>query len=508
MQTPTDRRPNIVLIVSDQHNPHVMGCAGDPVVQTPNLDRLAAEGARLNGCYTPAPLCAPARIGLLAGQYPSDLDAWDNSAVLPSHVPTFAHALGAGGYEAVLCGRMHFNGPDAFHGFERRLHGDVDGYLSMEIGGQGYHSTSGQTHYAVEVAGHGRAGYAAFDGEVTDRACAFIEQRDPGERPYCLVVGYILPHNPLICQRRWFDHYMEALPLPGPPPAAFLEGLHPAMRAWRQRRGVHQLSPEQHHRGRAAYYGLVSELDENVGRLLQSLERTGQTEDTLVVYTSDHGDMAGEQHGMWWKSCYYEGAARVPFLARRPGHIGPGTSLDAVASLIDVGPTLLEMSHCPSLPDVTGRSFAGMLESGKAMADRSARDWPDQIFCEYGGAHGDLPSCMVRRGRWKLAYYCEFDSCLLHDLESDPGETRNRADDPECAATVEELLGAIRARWSAARARERLASQHRARALIAASGHPPLPHDAPSSSPPPDVDDFDFTQIPGWETIRERARTS
>ncbi|MFH1569989.1 MAG: sulfatase-like hydrolase/transferase [Gemmatimonadota bacterium] len=502
MAAPSARRPNLLFILSDQHNPHVMGCAGDPVVQTPHLDRLAAEGVQCTGCYTPAPLSAPARLALLAGQYPSALDAWSNAAILPSHVPTFAHALGAGGYAAVLCGRMHLNGPDAFHGFERRLCGDVAGYLSMEIRGDGHYTTTGQTAYAVQVAGWGRTGYGAFDGQVTERACQFLRQRR-SRRPFCLVVGYVLPHSPLICQRRWFDHYRERLPVPEPVPADYLTRLHPALRAWRQRRSVEQITPQQHHRARSAYYGLVSELDENLGRLLAALEESGRTEDTLVVYSADHGDMAGEQRGMWWKSCHFEGAARVPLLGRLPGRFPAGRQVGAVLSLVDLGPTLLELAHCPSLPDVDGRSFAALLAGGGVPAD-----WPNEVFCEDGGDCGDLPSCMARSGRWKLTYYHEFDSCLLYDLEADPGESHDRAADPACADVVGALLGRIRARWSGRRALEGMARQQRARDLIAACGHPALPHPPPRPELDGDLNDFDFSQIPDWERIRERARSS
>ncbi|MFC1525396.1 sulfatase-like hydrolase/transferase [Candidatus Latescibacterota bacterium] len=501
--TTAPRRPNLVLILSDQHNPHVMGCAGDPEVQTPHLDRLAAEGVQLSNCYTPAPLCAPARVGFLTGQYASTLDIWDNGGQLPSSVPTFAHALGAGGYEAVLCGRMHFNGPDQFHGFEQRLHGDVAGYLSMEINGTGNFRTTGQTHYAVQVAGHGRAGYAAFDGDVTDKACDFIAGRDPQTRPFCLVVGYVLPHNPLICSPPWFDHYFQRLPVPDPVPEDYVEGLHPALQAWRRRRGVDQITPQQHHRARAAYYGLVSELDENVGRVLDAVESSGQADDTLVIYASDHGDMATEQHGMWWKSCYFEGSARVPCILRYPRQFAAGTDLPAVTSLIDLGPTLLELTRSPSLPDAEGRSLAPMLSGAAAPSD-----WGGEVFCEYGGAHGDLPSCMVRSGRWKLAYYHEFDSCLLYDVESDPEEACNRAEDPECAQIAASLLERILGRWSARRALDGMARQNRSRYLIAASGHGAMPHPVPPSTPDPAVNDFDFSQIPDWERLRERARSA
>ena len=236
------KRPNIVLIMSDQHNAHIMGCSGNPIVRTPHLDALARKGVQFTSAYCPYPLCAPSRMGFLTGHYPSDIDIWDNDCILSSRIPTFAHALGAAGYRAVLCGRMHFLGHDQFHGFEERIFGDSGGYLSAEIRGTGWNRTNGQTKYAVEVAGYGRTGMQAFDRRVTDRACEFISgYRD--ERPYCLVVGYVLPHNPLICSKELFDTYRESLPLPKPASEAYLKGLNPAIRIWRRRRGWMTLPP-------------------------------------------------------------------------------------------------------------------------------------------------------------------------------------------------------------------------------------------------------------------------
>ena len=184
MATDNPQNPNIVLIMSDQHNAGVMGCAGNPIVRTPNLDALAEQGTRFTNTYCPYPLCAPSRMGFMAAHYPSDIGVFDNGGILSSHTPTFAHGLGAAGYEAVLCGRMHFGGPDQFHGFERRIHADCGGRtLSPEILGSGYNRTNGQTKYAVEVSGYGQTGYQRFDRSVTDTACNYISHWNGQGRP-------------------------------------------------------------------------------------------------------------------------------------------------------------------------------------------------------------------------------------------------------------------------------------------------------------------------------------
>ena len=460
------KRPNLLVLLSDQHNPHVLGAAGDAIVRTPHLDALAAAGTSCTSTYCPYPLCAPSRMGFLSGRHPVDIGGWDNGAWLPSDVPTFADALSTDGYETVLCGRMHFNGPEPLHGFEKRIHGDVTGgagghWLTDETHGAGEHSLSGQTRIAVQVAGHGENGYRAFDRSVTRRAGQFLRTRGrqreagagagrgagegaaAGARPWCMVVGFILPHNPLICAREAFDYYSERLPEPEALSDGSRAGLHPAIAAWRRRRGVEEITPAQRQRARAAYYGLVDELDGNVGQVLAALEESGQADDTVVVYASDHGDMADEQGGMWWKSCFFEGSSGVPLIARGPGIVA-GARVSSVASLLDIGPTLLDWAGAPALPEVEGRSIRPMLEAGAPVAG-----WGDEAFMAYLGAHGDAPSAALRSGRWKLMCYSGFDSCLLFDLVDDPGETVDRASDPDCAAVVAALLGKIRARWSA-----------------------------------------------------------
>ena len=310
------------------------------------------------------------------------------------------------------------------------------------------------------------------------------------------MVGYVLPHNPLICSRALFEYYLERLLPPDPLPKSALEHLHPAVRRWRERRGVDELSPEQHRRALAAYYGLVTELDAHVGRVLDALYASPDAGNTIVVYCSDHGDMAGE-HGMWWKTCHYEGAACVPLIAAWPGQFVENQRVDVPVSLIDVGPTVLEWAGADPLPDVAGRSLAGFLAKGGRSASR-----PDHVFSECLGAHGDHPSCMVRSGRWKLIYYAETDSYQLFDLERDPGEWDNRASDPACGSIAQGLLECIHARWSAQEMRQGRARELRAQDVIRRCGHLSIPHPVANEAPPADANHFDFTQVPGWERSR------
>jgi len=480
------RPPNIVLIMSDQHNPHILGCAGDPIVRTPNLDALSGRGVRFENLYCPYPLCVPSRMAFMAAQYPSPISSWDNGAMLGSDVPTFAHSLGVSGCEAVLCGRMHFVGPDQSHGFERRIHGDAWGWLTPEIRGSGDRRTTGQRRYAVEVSGHGRAGYEAYDESVTRAACEFIGSRAADERPYCLVVGWMLPHNPLICERSLFEEYMDALGPYEPPSEEAVARLHPAMRIWRERRQADRIDPECARRGRAAYYGLATTLDRNVGRILEAIDAASDAENTVVIYTSDHGDMAGEQ-GLWWKSSFYDGAARVPCIASWPGRFPAGREVREVTSLIDVAPTVLELAGAEPLPDATGLSLARFLRG------EPAPDWPNQAFCEYAGLQGDQPSCMIRRGPWKLNYYSEFGSHQLFNLDQDPWELNDLRDAPAHRDVAADLLDRILSWWSADAMREGQEQQQRARRFTRPSSG------GRRSEPPPGANEFDFSQLrEGW----------
>ena len=492
---------NILFIMSDQHNAKLINGYGSDIVETPNLTRFANSGVVFDNSYCSSPLCVPSRMSFMASRYPSDIDIWNNDSVLSSGIPTIAHAFGCCGYESLLCGRMHFWGSDQYHGFETRLYGDCHKAISRNLLGSGNFRTNGQTSYALEVSGYGTNGFQEYDDRVTQHACDFINQRNPKDRPFFMVVGMMLPHNPLVCRKDLFDHYMDKIPEIPECDQEYLENEHPAIRKWRERRGLVGLDDIYHRRSLAAYYGLISEMDENIGKILFALENSQFSDNTIIVYCSDHGDQAFE-HGLWWKSTHYDASARVPLIF--------GGSISAkvkekrcsqVVSLIDVGPTLLELAGCESLFDHDGRSFAPLLK------DERLDSWPNEIFCEYDGDHGDRPSCMIRRGDWKLIYYSEFDSYQLFDMANDPAEIHDLRNSLEHSGIAEELLEKIHARWSADKVMKGIDAERKKNSILYGCGHPLIPDNSVVHEKfGEEFNRFDFTQIPNWENINNSTR--
>ncbi|MFC1713065.1 sulfatase-like hydrolase/transferase [Candidatus Poribacteria bacterium] len=433
-------RPNILLVMSDQHSPHVLGCAGDGVVRTPTLDRLAERGVNFTNAYCGNPLCVPSRMTFLTGRHCSDIRVWTNRCRLQSDIPTFVHHLVNAGYETNLCGRMHFSGSDQRHGFERRIIGDVHAKLEHIPT-----STTGQTAVGVKVAGPGHTAYSRYDEEVTKVCCEFLDSWDksPGDRPFLLTVGYVLPHCPYIAPKRLFDEYFDKVDVPQLPDG-YHDSLHPFMRKWREHRMVDELTHEQARVARAAYYGLVTLMDELIGDILSTLAKTHFGEDTLIIYTSDHGEMAGE-HGMWWKSSFYDGSVGVPLILSWPEHMAEGRTVTKVASLLDIGPTLVELAGGSPMPCVSGQSLMGFL-----TGDGKVPDWHDTTFAELGGLLDDAPGRMIRRGPWKLNCYHGYDRPQLFNIESDPDEWNDLGNDDSYADIRDELLAEVQAGWSGA----------------------------------------------------------
>ena len=455
-------RPNFVVIVSDQHNLHNLGCAGDPLVRTPNLDELAAEGTLFESTYCGSPLCVPSRMTFLTGRHCSDIGVYGNGCMLRSDIPTFAHALGIAGYETVLGGRMHFVGPDQRHGFQRRIIGDVlspfPGGPGPDLGGIPTGST-GQSRVAVEIAGPGRTAYQSYDMDVTDACCRYLEERDQSEqeRPFCLVVGYVLPHCPFIAPKKLYDEYYDQVDIPQVPDG-YMESLHPAMQLWREKRGVNDLSEEEVRKARAAYFGLVTFMDRQIGRLLSTLDSSSFDEDTVIVYVSDHGEMAGE-HGMWWKSSFYEGSAGVPMIWSWPGEFAEGHRVSQVTSLLDVSATLIDLAGGETLPHSDGRSLTRFLEGEEAQG------WPDEAISEnYSG--GEPHGRMVRRGDWKLNHYHGHDTPQLFNLAEDPEELRDLGADPAHADIRAQLTARALQGWRREDAERRMAARAATREVM------------------------------------------
>jgi choline-sulfatase len=323
---PSADAPNILVIMSDQHNARVLGAAGDPVVRTPNLDALAESGALLENLYCQAPLCAPSRMSFLTGMLPSQNGVMTNEQMpAPGH-PTFAHSAGAAGYRPYLVGKMHALGPDQLQGYVDRAVGDH----GPNYAGGGTRPARGPLDGAMGPApdslrkiGAGRNAYQVRDEFAAEAAISHlrrhaIEQRSTGRRqPFFLSVGLMLPHQPYVALREEVERYVDRVPPPRVPRADTPADDHPFYRWWRTATGIGGGVPERVvDKARTSCWAMVDRLDRIVGGILETVRDLGMADDTLVVYTSDHGDHIGE-HGLWWNRRSWTPPSRFP--ASSPG---------------------------------------------------------------------------------------------------------------------------------------------------------------------------------------------
>ncbi|OYD83666.1 choline-sulfatase [Azospirillum brasilense] len=465
------RPPNILFIMADQMAAPALPFHGHPVVKTPNLSRLAAEGVVFDNAYCNYPLCAPSRFALLAGRLPSAIGAFDNAAEFASSVPTFVHHARAAGYRTCLSGKMHFVGADQLHGFEERLTTDV---YPADFGwtpdwGNGALAYDWSHHMAsvVEAGPCHRSLQIDFDEETAHQAVQKIYDygrtaaNTADRAPFLLAVSFTHPHDPFNClPEHWnlYDH--AAIDLPSVPPIP-PEQLDPHSRRLHHMDGLHRydLTEERVRTARHAYYGSISYVDGLVGRLLTALERAGLAEDTIIVFTGDHGEMLGER-GMWYKMTFFEWSSRVPLLVHAPGRWAPGR-VSAPVSHVDLFPTLLDLfgdRAPPPVDPLDGTSLMPLLDGAKPDGNRS-------VFAEYLGEGALEPAFMVRQGRYKYVV-CGGDPAQLYDLEADPRELVNRAGDPAFATVEAELADAVARRWDAAALRRAVVESQNRRLFV------------------------------------------
>jgi choline-sulfatase len=468
-------RPDILVIMADQLAPSALPFHGNPVTRAPALSRLAESGVVFDAAYTASPLCSPARASLLTGVLPSRTGVYDNAAEFSSAIPTFAHYLRTAGYRTVLAGKMHFCGPDQLHGFEERLTTDIypaDFGWTPDWDRPGdrpawYHDMSS----VLEAGQCVRSNQLDFDEEVTFAAerSLFGHIRSGDERPFCHVVSYTHPHDPFTIPRHWWDLYAGAsIPLPrrgGEPVAS-----HPHERRLRAVCAMEGVRPteDQIRAARRAYYGAISFADDQIARLLTVLRDAGRLDNTIVIVTSDHGEMLGER-GSWYKMSFYEGSARVPlviwspagFRARpfRRGRVG------AAVSTRDLLPTLVELAGVQEPGELVGP-----LDGRSLLPHLTGRPDRDEAVAEYLAEGAVAPIVMIRRGRHKFIH-SPADPDQLFDLVADPDEQVNLAADPASAALVEEFKREVAARWDLAALDQAVRlSQRRRLAVRAALG--------------------------------------
>lgn len=457
------RRPNILLIVTDQQRWDALGANGNGDILTPNLDRLAATGVNFDHCFVQNPVCMPSRASMLTGQYPGTLGITHMGVPVPPETITLPRLLRNAGYTSANIGKLHFlphanrdhravhpdygfdqleiadePGPyeDAYRAWVRRVAPDQLDLISLGLPPTAaiWRRTMGITESvahpderfpmrALPFRGRSDLTHTAF---VAEQTCAFIEQHREGL--WCCVAGFYSPHSPWVAPQEFLDRYDPTrLQLPHFPPeveeqrgVAVPGAPHDSI----MRAGA---SDAELRAARHGYYAMVSEVDHHVGRILRQLEATGQDDNTLIIFTSDHGDWLGE-HLRYGKGYPGDDAvSRVPLIVRWPGgQRRPGRTVGAIVELVDLVPTILACAALQIPPHLQGRSLSGVLA--------------DEVDAEAGH-----DAALMEHSGWKtlrtpqFRYLVEADGReSLFDLASDPGEYHNVADRPEYAETLNE----------------------------------------------------------------------
>jgi choline-sulfatase len=434
-------QPNILLIFTDQQRADTIHAAGNPIIKTPHLDRLVREGVLFNSAYTPSPVCVSARCSLIYGLYPHNTGCFDNGYPMPNDKPSLMDLLSKEGYRTHGIGKMHFSpDPQALRGFQTREHqeelrGRVEGddYLKF-LHANGFEHVydpfgqRGEMYYIPQPAQMPAKLHST--NWVGDRAVEFIRSADRS-RPFFLWASFIHPHPPFSPPTPWNKLYRAALmPLPKRP--ADCETLHTYMNRYQNRYKYRDSGIDNNllRVMKAYYYACISFIDFQIGRMLEALEKTGRLEDTLIIFTSDHGEFLGD-YNCFGKRSMLDAAARIPMIVRYPERFDSGRICDTPVSLVDVMPTMLAAAGI----DLRDYRLDGLdLAEAVGYDDRT-------VYSQY--QHGPLGVYMAVNRRWKYFYSAPDRREFLFDRIHDPEETRNRAGLSLCRRELEEMRKGI-----------------------------------------------------------------
>ncbi len=427
------QRPNILFLMSDEHSPHAIGYEGNSIVQTPNLDSLAASGTYFESAYCQVPLCTPSRMCMLTGKHAHRCSAWNNGSILfPEHLTMPAH-FAQHGYATALVGKMHFGGKEQHNGFQSRPYGDLRGNAGHQTDPL---NPPSRIRGRTRLAGVTEIPSSLLQERVINGETLEYLRSQPSDQPWFLLASYSRPHFPLTAPKRLLDKYWpNNVDMPNIPPG-HLEQTHRFAKGLRDNFNTQDIPPEETRKARAAYYACCEFLDETVGDLLALLERDGFLDNTIIVYTTDHGEMAGE-HGQWWKSSYYEAAARVPLIVwDKQIQQSHGARITAPVELNDLFPTLCTRAGIPIPEDLDGADLTNLMSG-------DTDDWRNTAITEYWAPQTTGPMRMLRSTRYKYVAFPE-DESILFDLETDPDEFENLSGQEEYteleAALHEQLM--------------------------------------------------------------------
>jgi len=436
------RQPNILVIMSDEHNADVLGCYGNTIVKTPHMDSIAARGVTFDAAYCNSPLCVPSRLSFTAGKYVSRIGAWSNNCWLASgdKTPSLPRILNAAGYQSLLCGKMHFD--------KTRRYGFTE---IVPIGNTSHKTGKGGRRKADDLTPKpglsgrfskfhpGESNVLVHDRKVTAGVVDFLDGRKASDKPFFMLAGYLAPHFPLIVPEKYWTPYKGKVPMPKIP-AGHLESQPRNYKHLRIGFNMEDVPDKIVRKGRELYYGLTQWLDDEIGKVLAALARSKVADNTVVIYTTDHGENMGE-HGLWWKNCMYDSAARVPLMVSWPARWKGPQRRGGACSLVDVVRTIAQLGGAKTPGDWDGASMLAWLDDAKAT-------WRDIAVSEYYAHNIASGYAMIRMGRWKYTYHTPADADHpaqreLYDMQADPGEFTNLAASPEQADRVAKMHAAL-----------------------------------------------------------------
>jgi choline-sulfatase len=437
-----NKKPNFLIIMVEHFSALADPNMVDFPVEMPNLKRLSEQSAVFENAYCNSPVCSPSRLSFISGRYPCNNGVYDNGATMHSHVPTYGHIMTRGGYQTALCGRMHIQGLDTHRGFEKRLVADIGN--PMPDGPADFPKPfapppelkpESQTEYKSEF---NDCPIFEHDEYVTEEAVEYLENINASDdkRPFSLTVGYVAAHpsmDPLPLLKPYYDKYIKRDDLP----------IYTISREEYEKLPEHIkritygewiFSEKYQRHNMAMMFARLEYLDVQLGKIFYALEKSGLEDDTIVMFTSDHGDGMG-RHGQWAKMYFYEEVERIPFYIKIPG-IKPGRITDRV-SLIDVVPTLSELSDCEANIPLDGKSIVPLL-NGEHRSDEE-----QIVFSEYHGYRSVSDIYMIIKEDYKYCHYL-LEPSELYNLKDDPQEKNNLFDRPEFKAVQADLEAELR----------------------------------------------------------------
>ncbi len=459
MENMMEKRPNILWICSDQQRKDTLGCYGNPFTNMPNLDRLAAAGVKFTSAYAQNPICMPSRVSFLTGRYPRTCQVRYNGQNAPKEAGEhmISHLLKEeGGYMCGLAGKLHtaLCNPSVTPVIEPRLDDGYDYFAwSHEPGPRWpmnaytmWLNNCGVSYKTVQRADcryvqNGMPEEYHQTKWCADQAIAFMDNAKNYDVPWMFSFNCFDPHHPFDPPEEYLERYLQRLdeiPLPRYSPSELDEKCAMARKnhAGAYRRpgffAYDEMTEKDHRMIKAAYWAMCDLIDVQVGRMLDYLESSGQMENTIVIFHSDHGESLGD-HGIYLKGAYfYEECVNVPLIISWPGKFRSGVTSQALVELVDLVPTLLDVCGLPAHPAVQGRSLAPLLR-GETDPDTFRDSVYSELYADKGNAVPHMYTTMVRDRRYKLTRVHaaeteeEKESCPgeLYDLGNDPGETRN-----------------------------------------------------------------------------------